>query len=145
MSWSYRITILYLGFMALILTLVTLSMQNKEELVASDYNSQELNYQQKIDAINNSNALEQSITHSVNDISINLTLPTTIKPQSVNGDIYFYCPSNSKFDLKTKMNFDENGKQSINKNLLYPAVYKMILTWKANTKNYFKEEVISIK
>ncbi len=145
MSWSYRITILYLGFMAIILTLVTLSMKNSDELVAADYYSQELKYQDKIDAINNTNTLTESISHEINDKAIALSLPVGFKPAEVNGEIYFFCPSNSKFDLKIKMNFDASGKQVIAKYLLKPSAYKMNLTWTTGGKKYFKEEVINIK
>jgi hypothetical protein len=94
MSWGYRITFLYLGFVGIIITLVTISSQNKEELVAKDYYAQELLYQNKLNAINNEKQLDKSITHEVTDASIILTSPF----EKSKGTIQFFCPSDSKND-----------------------------------------------
>ena len=142
MSWSYRITVLYLGFVGIIVTLVVIASRQKIELESKDYYLQELKYQDKLDAIKNTNELTASITHVVNDNVIELNLPAEQK--IVTGEIYFFCPSNSDNDVKIKMNF-ENGQQQIQKSLLKPGAYKMRLSWSAQNKNYFKEEVITIK
>ena len=60
MNWGLRIIILYLSFVALIVTLVSLCMGRKVELVSKDYYKQELEYQGKIDAIKNEGALNSS-------------------------------------------------------------------------------------
>jgi len=51
MSWGKKITILYIGFVLLIVSMVTISASHKIELVSKDYYAQELDYQQKINAI----------------------------------------------------------------------------------------------
>lgn len=131
--------------MALILTLVFVSMNNKEELVAKDYYAQELKYQEKIDAINNTNLLRETLMHNVSDDNITLTMPTSLLTKDLSGEIYFFCPSNSTKDLKIKMAFDKNGNQIISKNKLQKGIYTMKLEWKSSGNNYFKEEVITIR
>lgn len=143
LSWSYRITFLYLGFVGIIVTLVTISSRNKEELVAKDYYAQELRYQEKINAINNEKALPESISHMVNEEGITLSCPP-VMGKEVNGEISFYCPSNSKKDISFKMMFNEEGKQIISRNKLQSGIYKLKLSWNFSGKNYFKEEVITI-
>ena len=49
MSWGIKIAIVYVGFMALIISMVIVSSSSKSELVAKDYYAQELNYQQRIE------------------------------------------------------------------------------------------------
>ncbi|MCE3259129.1 MAG: hypothetical protein K0S12_770 [Bacteroidetes bacterium] len=140
MSWGYRITFLYLGFVGIIITLVTISSQNKEELVAKDYYAQELLYQNKLNAINNEKQLDKSITHEVTDASIILTSPF----EKSKGTIQFFCPSDSKKDKSFPMNFSD-GVQSIPKTNLAKGIYKLQISWEANNKNYFKEEIITLK
>ncbi len=131
--------------MAIIITLVITASRNKEELVAKDYYSQELKYQDKIDAINNEAALVKSIDHEVKSDLIVLALPPNLLKNELSGEIVFYCPSDSKKDLKIKMEFDTAGKQFIPTKLLQKGVYGMKLSWDGNGKKYFKEHVITIK
>lgn len=144
MSWSYRITALYLGFVALIITLVTIASKQKIELESKDYYFQELKYQDKLDAIANTGKLSWNMDHSVDAENVTLTIPSEYA-NSVSGEVYFFCPSNSDNDLKVKMNFDKDGKQVISKTKLKVGAYKLKLSWSALKKNYFKEEVITIK
>ena len=145
MSWSIRITALYLGFVALIVTLVIISSNNKEELVSKDYYAQELRFQEKIDATNNANSLVNGISHSIDENNVIITLPTENMSSDLKGEVYFFCPSNSANDKTIPMAFDNNGKMFIQKNTLKQGAYKMKLSWSGNGKNYFKESVISIK
>jgi len=144
MSWAYRIIILYAGFVGIIITLITISSRNKEELVSKDYYAQELKYQDKIDAVSNEKLLPETITHSVNASAIVLYSPLNLL-YDLNGEIYFFCPSDSRNDKRLRMNFNKEGIQLINKSVLQPGIYKMKLSWKNSDKNYYREEVITIK
>ncbi len=144
MSWSYKITILYLGFVTIIITLITICSRNKEELVAMDYYAQELKYQDKIDATNNEFALKESIDHQVNEKQIVLSVPLNWLSKGLNGEIFFYCPANSKKDVGIKMQFDSTGKQFILKTRLLKGTYKMRLSWISEKKNYYKENIITV-
>ncbi len=66
MNFGSKITVLYLSFVGLILTLVFMCFGQKVELVSKDYYAQELKFQDKIDAINNEKGLSGSISHSLN-------------------------------------------------------------------------------
>ena len=144
-SWSYRITILYVGFMALILTLVSICMKQTVELESKDYYAQELKYQDRIDATNNANTLAGTIEHEVNGKQIILSIPTEQLSKDFFGEVYFFCPSDGLKDIKVKMQFDASGKQLINNAGLQKGTYKMKLSWKSNGKNFYKEDIISIK
>lgn len=144
MNFGVKITILYLSFVALILTLVFLSYGQKHDLVSKDYYAQELKYQDKIDAINNSNAQPNSITHKVEGSSIIISINDSLSLHNFSGTINFFRPSDASKDVKLKMVF-VNNQQVISKNTLQHGSYKMQLSWKNNGKNYYKEEVIFIE
>ena len=144
-SWGYRITILYVGFMGIILTLVTICMRQTVELESKDYYAQELKYQDRIDATNNANALAGSIEHEISNKQIILSIPVNQLSKDFSGEVYFFCPSDGLKDIKVKMQFDASGKQVINNTGLQKGAYKMKLSWKSNGKNFYKEEIISIK
>lgn len=143
MNFGVKITVLYLSFIGMILTLVFLCFGQKVELVSKDYYAQELKFQDRIDAINNEKNLEGSITHQLSGRELILNADSTLNLGDLEGTVNFFRPSDSGKDVKLKLNF-KNGKQVLNTNVLLRGVYKMQLSWKINNVNYFKEEVIFI-
>ena len=143
MHFGKKITILYLSFVALIVTMVVMCFGQKVELVSDDYYAQELQFQDKITAVNNEKALVGSINHFVDSKAITLTLDSNLLNSNIQGTITFFRPSDSSKDLKVKMNFI-NGEQVIDNTALIHGAYKLQLNWVSNKKDYFKEEVIFI-
>jgi hypothetical protein len=146
MSWSYRITILYLGFVGIIITLVTISSRHKEELVSKDYYARELKYQEHIDALANESALTESFTHKIIPAGILIIAPKSFTTLS-KGSIVLFCPSDSKKDKSFHLRLNSDGEQLIPKESISAGIYKMQIAWsdKSGSKNYFKESVINIK
>jgi len=143
MNFGVKITLLYLSFVALILTLVFMSFNQKVELVSKDYYAQEIAFQDKIISINNERSLNGSIYHEIKEKEITLTIDSTLYRKDLEGTIVLFRPSDSSKDLKIKMNFN-NCKQIINEPSLIHGAYKLQLSWVSNHANYFKEEVIFI-
>lgn len=145
MSWGVRIVVLYLSFVALIVTLVVLCYGQKVELVSKDYYKQELQYQDRIDAINNANALSSSIEHTLDGSKVLLSVSPEFLNGGYKGSVNFFRPSDSSKDFKVDLKFDADGKQTIVSDKFEKGLYKMQLSWVAGGKNYFKEQVITIK
>lgn len=143
MNFGSKITVLYLSFVGLILTLVFMCFGQKVELVSKDYYAQELKFQDKINAINNEKSLPNSINHSLNGKTIILSVDSTLLSKDFEGTVNFFRPSDSSKDIKLKLNFNKL-EQIIDGTKLVHGAYKMQLTWVSNNKNYFKEEVIFI-
>ncbi len=143
MNFGGKIVILYLSFVALILTLVFNCYSMDVDLVSKDYYAQEINFQQKINATNNEKDLKSSITHEINGKSIVLHIDSALLSNDFKGTVTFFRPSDSKKDVSYKMNFSNNEQVIDAKDLIHGA-YKLQLSWTSNQKNYFKEEVIFI-
>lgn len=143
MNFGVKVTVLYLSFVGMILTLVFLCFGQKVELVSKDYYAQELKFQDRIDAIKNEKALDGSISHQFNGKELVLSADSSMNLNGLQGTIYFFRPSDSSKDIKVKMDF-KNGKQVLNTGVLLHGAYKMQLSWTINNINYFKEEVVFI-
>lgn len=143
MNFGVKITLLYLSFVVLILTLVFMSFNQKVELVSKDYYAQEIAFQDKIISINNERSLNGSIYNEIKGKEITLTIDSTLYRKDLEGTIVLFRPSDSSKDLKIKMNFN-HCKQIINDPSLIHGTYKLQLSWVSNHTNYFKEEVIFI-
>lgn len=144
MSWGIRITLLYLSFVALILTLVVITTNNKDELESKDYYKQELAYQSKIDAISNANHLSNPINYEVDGKIIHITIPHELQTKDFMGEVYFFRPSDASKDLNLKFHTNGDGKVSITDSKLIKGVYKMKISMNSKGKKYIKEEVINI-
>ncbi len=143
MSWSKKITILYLSFVTLIVTLVVLCFGQKVELESKDYYAQELKFQDKINAISNEKRLATSISHVVHGNAVILKADSSVITSDFKGNVNFFRPSDSSKDLNVKMNF-VNNEQVISTSGMSHGVYRMQLSWESEGKTYFKEEVIFI-
>lgn len=143
MNFGNKIVILYLSFVSLIVTLVTLCYKQDVELVSSDYYAQEIQFQEKIDASTNAKNSAYTINHLVSKKEIILTADSTLLSEDFKGTIILFRPSDSKMDVSYVMNF-KNQQQIIETKALTHGVYKLQLSWVSNSVPYFKEEVIFI-
>ena len=126
MNFGVKITILYLSFVGLILTLVFMCFRQNVELVSKDYYVREIKFQDKINAINNEKNLAGRISHSVNGKEIALTIDSTLVSENFEGTVNFFRPSDSSKDFQVKMNFT-NNEQLISGTDLIHGTYKLQL------------------
>ena len=144
LNWGTRIAVLYIGFVLLIVLMMTLSMRQKVELVSNDYYDKELVFQNKIDEMNNANALLEKITHSITDNSFLIQYPSQFKGHKVEGTVLFFRPSDASKDFTKVIQMGENMQQNIELNSFSKGMYKMQISWKVNDTPYFSEETIVI-
>ncbi len=143
MSWGVKITVLFMSFVALIVTLVVLSSQQNVDLEYSDYYSRELKYQDKIDAIANEKLLDESITHELQNNDLVLHLPPEFLNADVKGELHFFRPSDANKDVTLPMQFSLEGLQIIPRKSFSEGLYKLRMTWTINNKSYFKEWLLN--
>lgn len=144
MSWSIKITILYVSFVLLIVAMVTMAMRQKVDLVATDYYEQELNYQQRIDCINRTQKLSQPLTWSVQKDTLLLHFPAQLQGKEISANIYFFRPSDASMDNSISLIPDTVGIRKIAINQLQQGIYKMQINWQCNKEEYYNEGVIKI-
>jgi hypothetical protein len=143
-SWGTKIAVLYSSFVLMIGVMVYVFVNQQVDLVSDDYYERELAFQDKINEMNNANALPEKITHIISSSEIQLQFPSLFKGQKVQGEIYFFRPSDKLKDFKSTINLNDNVQQIIALNSLSKGMYKMQINWTANEKKYFSEEVIVI-
>lgn len=142
MSWGIRITTLYLGFVALIVTLVVTCFGHKTELESKDYYARELKFQQQITAEQNTSGLSEPIGYQVMDRSVLIFLPEEILNENISGTVSFLRPSDSSKDKTIPLSVDKGGQQLLSADF-EKGVYKMRILLKSGNKEYYKEAVIN--
>lgn len=142
MSWSYKITIAYLSFIIMMLSMVYVASKQTNEMQDENYYAKELVYQSVIDAKNNLNALTEKLTITNTSEGIQIKLPTEAASNITEGTIYFLRPSSQKNDFTEKLAVDSNNSQLIPSSKLEEGIYTVKINWKSNDKYYCAEEKI---
>ncbi len=143
-SWGTKIMILFISFVILIGSMVFMSMQQNTDLVNEDYYENELKYQDRINEMNNANALSESVTHTILLNNVQIQFPSVFKGKNVTGEILFFRPSDKSKDYKTAIQLNQEAQQLIDTEHLHKGMYRMGIRWRADSKAYFMEEVIVI-
>ncbi len=143
-SWGVRIALLYGGFVALIIILVVGSMRQQFDLVSADYYSQEIKYQEVIDASKNQSALSAPVKLSATESAVTIQFPKEFERQQLSGSIQFYSPASSKWDKEIAIETTGNS-MTVPRTSLPAPYYKTKLRWQANGKPYYQESEIILK
>ena len=100
MNWGWRIVVLYSAFVLMTLFMVVFFMRQKVDLVAKDYYRQEIEYQEQIDKISNTNSLKEplDVLYSSKNRTISVQFPSEHAAQGIEGKIHLYRPANADED-----------------------------------------------
>lgn len=140
MNWGYRITLLYVGFITFILTLVVMAFQQDVNLVAKDYYKQEIAYQDEIDKMTNVVSQKAQLDFGFEKDLIVIQFPESVK----DGKIVFFRPSTSDLDFEIPVLPNEDGKQFIPLESVQQGVWRLKINWKDGRQNYYTEERLLI-
>lgn len=139
MNWGYKITFTFVLFGALIIYMVVKSFQQNIDLVTEDYYQAELQYQEKIDKIENTNTLKKKISARLDDGGLIVVFPDHVPLEKIEGEIQVYRPSHASGDKIYTVTLDTNYNQLIKYNDLIPGQYKLKIDWTDGIKPYFQE------
>ncbi|MFN3343500.1 MAG: FixH family protein [Flavobacteriales bacterium] len=138
MSWGYRIVILYIGFVAIIITLVSMSMSQRLDMVTPNYYQEELQFQGKIDRREAARSLKEPLSWVVEEKSIRLLFPKEFSGQELNADITFFRPSDARQDKKMSITGTELV-QKISIEGMEHGYWEMKIEWRAGDKAFYDE------
>jgi len=145
MNWGHKITLVYVGFVVFMLTLVVLCIKQKDIfLVTENYYSDELAYETRIQKTRNANALGKDLQILVKNNVDSVYLDLTKQSIGSIGSVVFYRPSSQKMDYKIPMNLDYNGQQKIYTGKLADGLWMVKLEWEKAGQEYYKEEKIQL-
>jgi hypothetical protein len=144
LNWGAGIALTYLGFVAMIVCLVVMSIHQKIDLVTDQYYTEELQFQNKIDKKNRSLALDTPLRWSVGDQYLEIQYPNTSNNDDVSGNVTLYCPANNEHDRSIKIQ-TKNLKQRIALTEIPEGRYQLKIDWQHGSETYFNEGVIMVK
>lgn len=144
LGWGTKITLLYLGFVAIILTLVVGSMRQNFDLVSKDYYSEELKYQEIIDASRNQAKLSAPVSLQQVGEQITIIFPEEFHQSMLKGTAQFYSQVDAAWDKSYDLNI-QKGKSQISAASLHATTYLVKLHWIEDEKEYYQQTPIIIR
>lgn len=143
MNWGARIAALYIGFVVLIITLVSMAVSQRLDLVTPEYYAEELKFQDKINSRNAAHALKEPLQWTVSKNQIEIKFPDEFANQNIEGEILFFRPSDARMDKKVAVQPVELV-QIIPTNQFPEGYFEMQISWNAGGKSFYNEASIRI-
>ncbi len=144
LTWGSGIAVIYLLFVVILVTTVTIFMKEDVPLVTDEYYTKELVYQQQIDKINRTIKLPQQLEINIDKENINLFFPKTFKHYDLSGTIHFYRPSNLEKDFVVNVEPDTDNKQIFAISKMEKGLWKLKVDWSVNNISFYNEKILMV-
>jgi hypothetical protein len=125
--------------------MVVISMNQDINLVSKDYYKQEIEYEDQIQRIRNTQALEEApeITLDRMGLSIIISFPEGLVSEDLNGYVHLFRPSDSSLDKKYRLELDGSGSQIISISGHLKGLWKVKLLWGSKGSEYYLEKIFT--
>ncbi len=140
MNWGKSIVLAFVVFAIFIGVLVTVCLKQEVNLVSKNYYQEELEYQDRIESMNNFNQLRSKpeLILSNNTLQIQLNQASPIEK----GTLTMFRPSDGRFDKRFELR--NVALQNFDVSQLPNGLYRMKLQWSMGSKEYFLEKLITL-
>ena len=144
MNWGKSIIVVYTIFVIGIVFLVYKSSQQKIDLVDPNYYQLEIQFQKEIDDSNNANR-EHYSAKVIKESGREFIAVDSKSGKIMKGDAQFYCPSDSKKDVKMKLPQTAVAKWLVPAGALKSASYKLKVKWSNELSESFQSVIEYVK
>ncbi|MFH2036367.1 MAG: FixH family protein [Candidatus Zixiibacteriota bacterium] len=144
-KWGMGIYAFYGSFIIFILVLVLYVSIQDFQMVEDNYYEKDLAYQNQIDKIGRAGQLEKDVEigFSADNQRLKLTFPV-LDPQPIEGQIVFYRPSNSRYDVAVPIKVDSLGNQEIEISNLIRGNWQLKISWMVDSVEYYSQSRIIV-
>lgn len=144
-NWGTGIVIALIVMVSGMLVLVSIAVRQDFDLVDNDYYQKSITYQQHIEKVGNTAALEKPIIFEISADSLKLAYPNLANYGDYMGKIHFYSPVEAKRDFSLAVKLDSKYTQIIDLQNLKKGRYQVKIDWTANGVSYYQEEEIAVE
>lgn len=136
MNWGHGLTLSFIGFAGFIIFMAVKSFDQNIDLVTEDYYREELNYQERINQIQQTKAQGMEAKVVLTDGLLELTFPNA--PDK--GEAHLYRPSDSQFDKRFQLSPAET--MAFDRSDLLKGYYILKISWEARGQTFYQEKGI---
>lgn len=145
MNWGKGITLSFIAFATVIITMVVICMKQDVNLVATNYYEQEIAYQDQIQRISNFEALVRKPKISRDGNQIVVSFPEDLAQSVLEGEILFFRPSDRHKDVSAVLQLNDERKMYFPVKQFSKGLWKTKMTWRSSgDQEFFTEQRIVI-
>ena len=142
-NWGTGIAMFYAAFMALMVGAVVCSRQQDNALVSDQYYAEDLRYQEHFDKLANAGKLEAGLHIDLSADHRALLLRFPGEMEGIQGEVYFFRPSDKASDFRVTLSLEEGNRQVIPVEGLDPGLWRIKVDWAAAGKAYYTEKALT--
>lgn len=141
MNWGNGIILVFVAFVAVMATMVTICMKQDDlHLVTDNYYEEEIKYQEHIDKVGNSlDAAKNALSFNPQSKVLTLNLPV-----GAQGELHLFRPSDARMDRKIAVNIENETANTVNLKSLQSGYWKVKLNWEEKGQGFFEEKKIDL-
>ena len=143
-NWGTGILITIIIFMSITVLTGVFLMNQDVQLVTDNYYEKDLKYQNQIDKLNRTAALEEKVEIKFDGLNVELIFPSSFEADKISGEVYFYRPSDRKKDFKIPLTLDKEAKQIIPVTRIEKGFWRIKLNWSSDGIEYYNERAITV-
>ncbi len=136
-KWIVVAFILFAGFIG---TLVTVCVRQEVSLVTRNYYEEEINHQQKINRLTNTQHLQ--VKPEIKLTADRITVSFSDFERITEGELKLLRPSNARLDRTFKVAPSQQDEQQFSLTASDRGLYRASLKWKMDGQEYYIEKVI---
>jgi len=142
--WALGISITISAFFVTVVSVALYFGTQPVDMVTSDYYTNDLQYQKKIDVIRRTEKLasKPSIRYDEASSDCVVSFSDTLHSTAKTGSIFFYRTNDSRCDFSKSLNVSHAGAQRISMQNLPKGIWIVKLEWSEDGKSYYVEERI---
>lgn len=144
-NWGFGIAVSFILFALAVFVMVFISVSTNVDLVTEDYYEKELKYQQHIDLVKSTSALEQNIGLEITSSNITFRYPNLGSALAYSGTVFFFRPSDKRGDFQKNVDIDSSYTQTFSTVSMQQGLWRAKIFWAVNKNEYYSEFPIIIQ
>jgi hypothetical protein len=144
-NWGTKLLIGMIVFMLFLIVFFVLMTNQTYHLVEKDYYPKALEYQQRIDKMDNTNKLENQILVKNQGEYLIFTFPSVFESNRVAGKIVLYRPSDGTMDISMKIRLDSLNQHIFPVMDIQKGKYIAKIDYSESNNGYYQEIPVFVK
>ena len=145
MNWGKGLAISLIAFAAMMAAFGIASARRTESLVTEEYYTEELRYQQRIDAQGRALSLSVPVAIVAGKDRLRIQFPAELAGKAITGELHLLRPNDARADRKLSIAANELGLFESDALELWPGRYDASLEWQCDGVTYHSAEKLVVQ
>ncbi|MCU0411573.1 MAG: FixH family protein [Bacteroidetes bacterium] len=138
-TWEFAVAGFFLFFILGVLAVAFLTLDDRNDLVTEHYYDAEIQYQQQIDRVDRTKALNEQPSIELVAEGVRIRFPKDFQRGDLTGTVHVYRPDDKRLDLMIPIGPDSANRQLIPIGLLQPGSWNVQVMWNGRSVGYYSE------